>query len=210
MLFRIPRRKNSLYRSGGYTIIETLVAIAIFAVVMTVAIGALVSVIDANRKARAQKLVIDNLTIAIESMTRSIREGSTYHCGSGGTITDVQLCPGGSSFLALEPYGGSPYVNSDQTVFRLSGEGIERSTDGGTSYVGMTSPDITIEDLTFYTVSYGAAGETPKVLVTITGHYEADGKTSAEFFVQTTISEQSAVTTVSTPDGDATVTTQEF
>jgi Tfp pilus assembly protein PilW len=62
-----------------------LVALALFSIVLVIAVGSVVSLMDANRKARTQKLVRDNLTTALESMSRSIREGGNYSVTDGGS-----------------------------------------------------------------------------------------------------------------------------
>ena len=43
--------------TGGFTLLEMIVAIGVFSVVMLVAAGSLLSIVSANRKAQAQKAV---------------------------------------------------------------------------------------------------------------------------------------------------------
>ncbi len=89
--------------SRGFTLVEIIVSLAIFSVVATVALGALIKIVDANRKAQTLHSAITNLNFALESMSREMRVGTKYHCDSGtnvnilgNTITATQPCPGGS------------------------------------------------------------------------------------------------------------------
>ncbi len=67
----------------GFTLVEMLVAIAVFMIVMTVAVGSLVAIIDSNRKAQAIKNVINNINFALESISKDMRVGRDYECLTG-------------------------------------------------------------------------------------------------------------------------------
>lgn len=64
----------------GFTLVEMIVALAIFAIVALVAIGALLKVTDANKKSQSLKTAINNLNFALESMSREMRVGFNYAC----------------------------------------------------------------------------------------------------------------------------------
>src|SRR4051812_11444285 len=85
----------------GFTLIEMLVSITLFSVVMVMALGALLSLSVADRRAEALKSSIDNLTFALDSMSRAIRTGNTYHCGSSGTLSVAQDCTTGNNYITL-------------------------------------------------------------------------------------------------------------
>jgi prepilin-type N-terminal cleavage/methylation domain-containing protein len=73
MNFRSRRPK---LRRRGFTLIETLVAVSLFSVLMIMTVGSLTILIDANRKARSEKAVINNLNATMEIISRSMRDGS--------------------------------------------------------------------------------------------------------------------------------------
>src|SRR3989338_1985894 len=75
----------------GFTLVEMIVSVALFATVMLVSVGALLSLMGANRKAQALQSVMNNLNVALDGMVRSIRMGSNYHCGAG-TFSATQDC----------------------------------------------------------------------------------------------------------------------
>lgn len=63
----------------GFTLIEMIVSLGLFIVVALIAVGALLKVMDANKKSLNLKTAINNLNFAMESMSREMRVGSNYH-----------------------------------------------------------------------------------------------------------------------------------
>src|SRR3989338_5348699 len=102
--FSLPATAYRLPAQRGFTLIEMIVAVALFAVVMLVSVGALLSLVGANRKAQALQSVMNNLNIALDGMVRSIRMGTSYRCASSAP-SDPNCQDGGQCFY-FEPYGG--------------------------------------------------------------------------------------------------------
>ena len=76
---------NSFYsKKSGFTLIEIIVSLALFSIVITIAIGALLILIASNRQLQDEQSVLSNLSFALDSMTREIRTGSNYYCANGG------------------------------------------------------------------------------------------------------------------------------
>ncbi len=78
-------RKNKIYpseKNSGFTLIESMVSIAIFSIIMVIGVSALLSVSSANKKSRNLRTVIDNLNYVMEDMSRNFKLGSSYHCYS--------------------------------------------------------------------------------------------------------------------------------
>ncbi len=186
-----PMIRNS---RAGFTLIEMIVSTSIFIIAMVIIIGALISLENASRKARAIRVATDNLSAAIDSMSRNIRMGTYIHCGAGGVLTLPQDCAmtdslgaGGDTFLAFESQMGNPLLASDQYVYRLTGGHIERSTDGGVTYLNLTAPEINITDLRFYVTGTETNNNQPYVTMLVRGVVSAGTKSSTEFDIQTTI-----------------------
>ena len=178
----------------GFTLIELLVSVAVFSVVMLIAVGSLLTMAEASRKAQALKSVMNNLNFAMESMSRTIRVGASYTCGS--------TCESnGSTYLSLEGSGGDRDTLADQVVYCLgsgsscssSGNSILRSLNGGGTFVPITASEVIIEDLKFYVVgelSGSADNIQPKVVIVLRGYTEISKKTRTEFNLQTTITQR--------------------
>lgn len=129
MMSLLHKRK----RSGGYTLIELIIAVGLFALVMTLASGAYLLMISISRQTQGVSTGIDNLSFAAETMTRTIRTGTNYSCGGGGG----DCSGGGSSFSVRNPSG-------DIVTYTLSGGSI---TQNGSR---LTDPSVTVTSLMFY------------------------------------------------------------
>ncbi|KKT66972.1 MAG: hypothetical protein UW61_C0019G0002 [Candidatus Curtissbacteria bacterium GW2011_GWC1_44_33] len=166
----------------GFTLVELMVAMSIFIIVMTISMGSILGVFDANRKSRSLKIVLNNLNLAVESMSKEMRFGKNYHCGSG-TVTVPQNCPGGDTLMS--------FLSSDniQITYRLNNQTIEKKLDNG-DYIAVTAPEIVIDNLTFYTVGAGASNTLqPKVIIKIQSHAGL-GADRSDFTLQTLVSQR--------------------
>ncbi len=81
--------------SKGFTLVEMIVAIAIFMIVAVVAVGSLVRIVALNRQAQALQASVNNVSFAIDSMSREIRQGSNIGCLQ--TYGGEQFTPSASS-----------------------------------------------------------------------------------------------------------------
>lgn len=182
--------------SRGFSLVELMVAVALFAVVMLVSSSALIALIDANRKAQALQSVMNNLNVALDGMVRSIRMGSSYHCGPSGTITDPQDCLAGNTVLVFESVDGDPGDSTDQWVYQYDSatKRLYKSEQGGTSgtFYAVTAPEVQIDSLTYY-VTGTASGDTtqPRVVIVIHGTAGAEkAKTRTSFNIQATATQR--------------------
>jgi len=202
--FKINNNNKSLgsmrNSTSGFTLIEIIVAISLFTVVAFISVGALLTVADANRKAQVLKTVMNNLNFSLESMSREIRVGSTYYCNdiTEGTVpggfTIPRNCSTGGNFFAFETSGGNSGSSLDQVMYRLNGNIIEKSVDGGNNFIDLTPPELRIESsngLRFY-VTGALAGDTkqPKVTIVIKGEAGLKDKIVTDFSLQTSVSQR--------------------
>lgn len=67
----------------GFTLIEMIVSLGVFAVVVTITTGALITLIAGNQRFQREQNTTTNLAFALDSMTREIRTGYNYYCASG-------------------------------------------------------------------------------------------------------------------------------
>lgn len=202
----------------GFTLIEILVSVAIFAVVMVIALGALLSISVSDRKAEAIKSVVNNLNFALDSMSRAIRTGQNYHCDvtvSAPPVTSALDCPvasnrGANSIAFLS--GGTGVITGVETYYRLDTSNvagvnstcgqtspnigcIERSFDNA-SWTAITDPEVVITDFSpngylFYVVGAPTGdGLQPKVTITLSGHVQVSATQQSAFNLQTTVTQR--------------------
>lgn len=178
----------------GFTLIEMMVAVGIFAIVMMVGVGALLSLVQINKRAQAINSVMNNLNSALESMSRTIRVGTNYHCSVLATdvsnITVPQDCAGGGGLLlGFESSSGDTTDPTDQVVYRLNGTQLERSLASGANgtWVALTAPEVSIDSFNFYVVG-SARGDTiqPRVLMRMRGSANVPGGVTT-FTVQASV-----------------------
>lgn len=181
--------QKSISNQAGFTLVEMMVAMSLFAVVMTVSVGALLSMVDANRKAQALQSVMNNLNVALDGMVRSVRMGGAYHCGNALETNKTSLsirsdCVLGGELLSFESFSGSPADVSDQWVYWFENGRLYKSVDARSIGLPITAPEIQIDSFrVFVTGAEGllnADGDTtqPKVVISIQGTAGAEGNTS--------------------------------
>ncbi len=172
-------------RSRGFTLVEMIVAVGLFAVVMLVSISALLALIDANRKAQALQSVMNNLNIAVDGMVRSIREGSNYRCGGQNPGNpDCPETPG--TVLYFHP--SCPASCSDW-IYSFHDGRLWRSTNGLTSgELPLTAPEVTIDSVSMYVIGATRSDNIqPKVVVIIKGSAgAAKNNVRTTFHIQST------------------------
>ena len=97
----------------GFTIIEMLVATAIFAIVMVLALSSLLNVNDLLARAEAFREANDNFNFALEAMMRDIRTGSGYP--ANGVMTELAFTPSHKCMQTI--------------TYRLNNKAIERKSE---------------------------------------------------------------------------------
>ena len=178
-----------------------LVSVALFSMVMVVALGALLSMSVAARKAEGINSAVNNLSAAIDSMSRSVRTGANYHCGASGTVTATQDCVAlPQPFFSYLAYDGSqvtyclssPGTNTcnSSTACGVGSCTILRSINNG-AYAALTAPEVNIKFLGFYVVgsTVGDAVQ-PKMSVLVSGSVPVTANVSSTFNIQTSIAQR--------------------
>ncbi len=72
--------KNKFIAKAGFTLIEMIVSLGVFAVVVTTAVGAVLMLIATNQQLQGEQSVMTNLSFALDTMTREIRTGTNIYC----------------------------------------------------------------------------------------------------------------------------------
>jgi len=159
----------------GFTLVELMVALGIFSIVVLLASGAYLMMISIARKSQGVSTGIDNLTFALEIMTRNIRTGTDYACGSGG---DCAIVPG-DSFSFRNSSGVLVEYRLSNSVLVENKGGIERP---------LTDASVGISALNFYVVGTEQTPidyRQPHVLIVVAGRVSSDARTQDNFYVQT-------------------------
>jgi prepilin-type N-terminal cleavage/methylation domain-containing protein len=191
----LRRRKCA---SGGFTLIEIIVAVGLFSVVMLVSTGALLALVTANRKAQVTQSVMNNLNIALDGMVRNIREGTSFHCGSGtGLITQPADCAtnvgpaGGDTLFGFRPF--APAHDVDRTIYYFQNGRIYQQQYINGAYqtaIAITASEVQIDTMRFY-VTGTITGDQyqPRVVMVVkgtVGYPSSTAKVRSSFNIQAT------------------------
>lgn len=197
-------------RRRGFTLIELMVSVAIFAIIMVISLGALLSISAADRKSETVESVMNNLNFAVESMTRNIRTGYDYHCG---TVSGGDCSSGGTLFKFTAQDGNSvvyTFNNSSECgqsgtvqgcILRCVGAGSACDTDDGTNFLPITAPEVVITNaastgsgLAFYlrgsTLGNNGDNVQPNVVITVTGYVKLSETQKSPFTLQTSVTQR--------------------
>ncbi len=107
-----------IHRSSGFTLVEMLVSLALFTIIATMSVGTLLVLINGNTKVVGEQVTLTSLSFALDSMTREIRTGSEYYCGTVAAVSGASVT--GSS-TAVSGCSGNGGVGLS---FREAGESI--------------------------------------------------------------------------------------
>jgi prepilin-type N-terminal cleavage/methylation domain-containing protein len=208
---------NTPYKQSGFTLVEMIVSLAIFSIVVTVSVGALLVLVATNQQLQGEQGVMTNLSFALDSMTREIRTGNEYFCVSdpnGGSLFttgnldqeldgDVQDCATGNPSdhrfhgLAFTEGGDSITSGSDKILYFYDREEkkIFRRVGNGPAE-SIVSSGIVIEEFEFFVsgtrpLSAGGANSTDQPAVTLFIKATEKGvSTNKPFYLQTTITQR--------------------
>lgn len=172
-------------KNSGFSLLEMLVALSVFAVAASVSAGALLNISDAQQKILALRVTQDNLNYALDVMGKEIRTGISYHCGPDVSTTPLDCPSGGSSFTFIN-------ANGQTVTYKLDNQRLAVSKNGGTTWQYLTSPDLVIIDqLSFYTIGAPASDNLqPRVTIILRGMAGIKEKLKSYFNIQTTISQR--------------------
>lgn len=155
-------RQNFLKKiSGGYTIVETMIAVSLFIVVITIGMGSLLNAHLVRGKSQSMRSIMDNLSFVMEDMSKNLRIGHDYHCIDDGirTATVPHSCPSGGGGISFKSFLGGQWV---QWVYYISNDGkIFKSVDGAESFVQLTPDEVFIDSISSFSILGAEPPELP-------------------------------------------------
>ena len=95
---------TSASSTAGFTLIELMIATALFVIVSVIALSAILSSNVAYKKTEDMRAITDNLTFALEDTSSNIKVGYRYSCTLGGDSDTLLDCP----YVAVGGNSGDP------------------------------------------------------------------------------------------------------
>ncbi|KKR80897.1 MAG: hypothetical protein UU28_C0031G0009 [Parcubacteria group bacterium GW2011_GWD2_40_9] len=154
--------RNKQNPNAGFTLIELIVALGLFAVVMTISMGAFLNISDIQKKSESLRNVSDNMSFTIEMMTRDIREPCSVF-----SFTDVD---DKSVTYELKEDNQQKYIMRDNSR--------------------ITSQDVNVSSLIFTVRRAGPSDGQPFVTIYVGGVTDSKQKLKSSLNLQTSVSQR--------------------
>lgn len=185
----------------GFTLVEILVALAIFGFVITIGTGALVTLSNTNHSAQLSRKTIDNVDYIMDDIVRELRLGKNYHCIDESNTNednekDPEDCTNGSSKIAftniltgdLVRYYTAPVSSptGNKTAVMKEVIGINALTP-----TQLSALNIDVKKIKFY-----VSGSSPtdykasQVLITLQAELKKGSRFSSLVNIQTTVAQR--------------------
>jgi prepilin-type N-terminal cleavage/methylation domain-containing protein len=181
-MFKNYKQNNKRFVSG-FTLIELMVSISIFAIIMFISLGAILSVMDGNKKNQTLQIAIGNLNYALENMTRLMKTGYNFSVSGSCNSYNHSI-----SFTTTDDVNVT-YVFAEQDTSDVGG--LYYSSNSSEGFV--TAEEIDINNLCFDLVGeLQGDGLQPAVLITLKGiTYGGKENVQTEFNLSTSITQRS-------------------
>ena len=173
MILLNKMKKNK--EQNGYTLIETMIAISLFIVIVTLGMSALLNANALHLKSQGMRSIMDNLSFIMEDMSTSLRTGHSYDCITSGGLPSVVVATSGQTCggIAFFTDTGNEWVyyighNINNTKIYSIFKMIYTST--GSNNVQLTPDEVSINPVSGFSVlgaESPADGDTQQPFVTI-------------------------------------------
>jgi prepilin-type N-terminal cleavage/methylation domain-containing protein len=200
--------KNKIQKTkSGFTLIELMVAMSIFMIIMLTAIGSLVMTSNYAKRAKALQTAMDNVSFAMENISRNIRLGSNYYCtqSSAGALSrssylivaDCDISSPGTAIIftpsIIDNTMGTipPDVGFQLSFADANGKKSVQKVEGS-KVTDLTAPQVNVTDLTFTVRGSDLVDYIqPSVYITMKGIVNI-GEDQISFAIQTLASQRDA------------------
>ncbi len=201
---------NKKIYENGFTLVEMIVASAIFISVMLVAVTSLLTIINANRKSHDLRNVIDNVTFAIESISKDAQGAKQFVCGdvNFAFTSGTPNCTSGGPALQYKFVDPTNPAISTTTEYRFITSANLGTYSAQTNLQKRVCPNgvcpsvwtdmvapypiINITNLEFYVLGEGTDAffspnrRQPRIIITAEGQVKNKDGTYTKFNLQTT------------------------
>lgn len=178
----------------GFTLIEMMVSVALFSIVLVVALGAILTVLDSNRKAQTLTSVMNNLNFALESMTRSIKTGvDPVITGTTKITVDGIDLSQTTDFTRQKVNYKFLEEGSGPDKAGYIGRCFGASCGSDNKYVRVTAPEVDIDKFVLLSDGFEDGfidSQQPRTFIFLEGKVVFSERIKSVFRIQTTVSQR--------------------
>lgn len=166
-------------KQKGFSLIEMIVAVAVFTVVVTIALSTYLNASSLQRRAVAARALNDNLSFAFEVMTREIRDGNAF-----------SISPFGSRIDFINNFNCAiAYYESGKRLYRDGSLEIDGSCSNSQNRP-LTSSEIEINNLEFNLAFDNPSNLRKMIIINMNGFINLEKGDEFEFNLQTVATQQ--------------------
>ena len=167
--------------------LEMIVSMGVFAIAVLIAVGSLLALTNAQKKALVLQSTQDNLRFAMETTARDIRTGDFYYCGSN--ISDIPVIPSEKDCSSGGPSLTFRNVSGNVVTYQMRNGRIQKKVDAG-DFQPITSSDIAIEYFNFFVIGSLSSDDFHPRVTIVTKGVSGSGSVRSELNLQTTVSQR--------------------
>lgn len=165
--------------SKGFTLMEVMVSVTIFTIIVTIGMGALITIFKTLQKTRADRQVIDSISYVMDTMTRRIRTGKDFQ------DSDIGI---GIKFVDQDGYTVQFYNDVDNGISRIYM--IDGSSDTEVLPVDITPENFEVDGFIFEIIGTNPSDDVqPVVAINLKG-IVINGQQKSKLAVQTIVSQR--------------------
>ena len=191
--------KKHKKENKGFTMIEMIVATAVFAVVMTISMAAFVNIIDMQRKTASFRNLNDNLSTTLEIMMRDIRSGFGYRTNTYGGVTScpIAIPKGASVYICFDKEDPNNSLNNITIIYykktnSVNGVNVDViNRKDNNSDLQVTSNDVSIDNLNFI-INGTDPSQRVIILIGATAGNAGKAKLVSKVNLQTTVAQRNS------------------
>ncbi|MEK7190382.1 MAG: hypothetical protein AAB661_01300 [Patescibacteria group bacterium] len=188
-------KKYFKIKVGGYTIIETMIAVSLFIVIVMASMNALLNANLLHQKSQSMRSIIDSLSFAMEDISRNLRTGYDYRCFNvPGAITMgvPRSCASGWA-IAFKPQGYDPLNDDNQWVYYIDNGKIYKSINNGDTFIQLNPDEVYIDQSYGFSVlgaePFPGDSQQPFVTIRLVGSITSK-EAVTPFSLQTSVSQR--------------------
>ncbi|MBI2482056.1 MAG: hypothetical protein HYV76_00590 [Candidatus Vogelbacteria bacterium] len=156
-----------------------MVSVSIFIIVAFIASTVFITVNEANKKAQAIRLIVDNLNFTLDGMTYRLAEGVDYYANDNESKIEFKYLPPGGVAREII-YELADRGNGEKSIF------LTDESDPSLTRADLLSPEISIEQAKFRVIT---ATSRSYVVISIQGKAKI-GRSETKLNLQTAVTQR--------------------